>query len=556
MRLSVVLFVCVATAAFAGQARAQAPLLSGLGGPTDYGTQCLHPNDDSSSNSISLAPAFPAGLRFFDTTHTNVFVNTNGNLTFSGALGTYTPRGFPVAAQPMIAPYWADVDIRDTSAGCRTGSRGTCESTGRNSVWWHLQPGRMVVTWYDTNYYSCNDDLVMNFQLILTAVPGCGGAEGDFDVEFRYNECGWETGDASGGSGGFGGTEAQAGFDAGNSRDFVEIPGSRMPGIASLLCTTSNVGEMGVWRFQIRSGAVLCPDAGRACSTGMVGVCAEGATQCVGGGTECTPVVPSSDERCDSLDNDCDGMIDEGDALCGGDTAVCDRGVCIDVCFEGGCSEGQTCTADGRCVDTGCEELECPPGQTCQAGECVGACDGVVCPAGQDCRGGRCLDLCEDLSCDPECSVCSRGECVIRCDLTGGACGAGQTCLEDGLCEPTECLGVMCDAGLVCVVGRGCIDACEGVTCPGTEVCQAGECVEEMSVEPDAGPPGEDAGVEEEDAGVEEEDAGDPTADAGRMLPPRDDGCDCTVPGAGSSGPAAPFALLGLGAAVWYRRRR
>jgi len=541
-------------------ASAQAPLLTGLGGELGYGTSCLHRNDDGSSPRIDLTPAFPAGLRFFDMTHTSVFVNTNGNLTFSRALSTFTPRAFPVAAQPMIAPFWADIDTR-TYAGegvfgrdCTSESSGTC-SGGNNSIWWHLEEGRMIVTWFETAYFACWETVPerMTFQLILTAVPSCGGGATDFDVEFRYNECEWETGDASGGRNGFGGTPAQAGFDAGNERDFVAIMGSRTAGIADRLCTMSNVGEPGVWRFQIRSGTVLCPEAGEACDTEQQGVCAEGVTQCVGMGTSCEPIVPASDERCDALDNDCDGNTDEGEGICGSATAVCDRGTCVDVCFEGGCPEGLVCSEEGRCIEPGCDEVECPPGQRCRGGECVDACDGVTCPAGQDCRAGRCLDLCADLSCDPECSVCSAGECVPRCNLPGNSCDAGQLCNAEGLCVPTECSGVTCEAGSTCVAGRGCVDACEGAVCPTGETCMTGECVPNMSIVPDS-----DAGMmEETDAGgeVEEPDAG--PVDAGRIPPRRgDDGCGCVAAGAGSSAPVLPLALSALGFALVVARRR
>ena len=96
----------------AGVARASVPLIWGFGGVRDYGTHCLSPNDDGSSARIDLTPAFPSGLRFFSATHTSAFVNTNGNITFSGSVSTYTPNAFPVANQPMIAPYWGDVDTR------------------------------------------------------------------------------------------------------------------------------------------------------------------------------------------------------------------------------------------------------------------------------------------------------------------------------------------------------------------------------------------------------------------------------------------------------------
>src|SRR5690349_12634634 len=96
----------------ASDAKAQVPLINTFGGTRGFGTRCLSPNDDGSSASIDLAPAFPAGLRFFTRTHTAAFVNTNGNISFSGNVPTYTPDAFPVADQPMIAPYWGDVDIR------------------------------------------------------------------------------------------------------------------------------------------------------------------------------------------------------------------------------------------------------------------------------------------------------------------------------------------------------------------------------------------------------------------------------------------------------------
>src|SRR5688572_11535485 len=92
------LAVCLfAPTLFASTASAQATLVSGLGGTAGFGTQCLGMNDDGSSNRIDITPFFPGGLRFFDRTHTSLFVNTNGNITFSDPEPTYTPAAFPVA---------------------------------------------------------------------------------------------------------------------------------------------------------------------------------------------------------------------------------------------------------------------------------------------------------------------------------------------------------------------------------------------------------------------------------------------------------------------------
>jgi len=577
--------------------RAQAALIDGLGGPAGYGTSCLGPNDDGSSRMIDLTPIFPTGLQFFDRTHTVMFVNTNGNVTFGEGVAAYTPAAFPIANQPMIAPYWADVDVRPAMGtncgGYPDGSgrpeytyAGDCMSPTENGVWWHLDTAgrRVIVTWDRVGYYKCHNDRDMTFQLILTATGAgtCGGG-GDFDVEFRYEDCEWTTGDASGGmngaprpdaacvrvgpqwvcpltgqncgGGGGGGTRtcsavpAQAGFDAGNTMDFVEIMGSRTGTIGTTLCTMSNVAMPGIWRFSIRSGVVECPNAGDACSTGMPGVCGPGREQCVGGGVECRPEVPASAERCDGLDNDCNGMVDDGD-LCAA-LEICDRGVCLATCFEGGCPAGQACTTEGRCVDAGCETMTCPDGERCVAGACVAACDGVTCPAGQECRAGRCLDLCEGATCD-ECTVCESGDCVPSCEFA--ACPAGQTCLEDGHCVADACATVSCDPGFVCVAGA-CTDACEGAMCPAGERCEMGECV--GAPRPDGGPPVRvDAGpVPRPDGGViPMMDGGTTNADGGSGPAPEDGGCGCRAGAGRGHGGLALLALGLLGLAL--RRRR
>ena len=214
-------------------------LISDLGGPAGFGTQFLEDNDDGSSAAVDVSRAFPGGLRYFQGTYSSIFVNNNGNITFRGPVGQYTPTPFPIADQPMIAAWWGDVDTRG-------GGRPR-----RNGVWWDVRPGQVVVTWQDVGSFGSHVDKLNSFQIVLR-----GGAEmdeGQFEVEFRYARCEWTTGDASGGHGGRGGTPAQAGFDAGNRRDARVLPGSRTAGILRL-CTTSNVGESGVWRFLITNG--------------------------------------------------------------------------------------------------------------------------------------------------------------------------------------------------------------------------------------------------------------------------------------------------------------
>ena len=537
------LLLALFTVVSASSAVANVPLQAGLGGPRDYGTDCLLPNDDGSSSRIDLTPAFPQGLRFFTETHTSAFVNTNGNITFSGAEPVFTPDAFPVAARPMIAAYWADVDLRPAvdndcrgfGQGTAAAGNGACQNPATNGTWWKIEPGKMTITWDRVGYYACQLEKVMDFQMVLTAAPqACGVSPGDFDVEFRFNTCEWTTGDASGGVDGFGGTPAQVGFDAGNSVDFVQIPGSLTADINTIACTGSNIGEPGRYVFQIRGGTIQCPEAGDACDTGLQGVCAGGRTNCVGAGLECAAAVTPGTERCNSLDDNCDGEVDEGTGLCG-DGESCIRGVCI-ICGEVGCID----------LDEACTGVVCGEGLRCVAGNCVDACAGISCPAGAECRAGRCLDACAGVGCD-ECSVCDSGACLTKC--VDGSCAAGESCLADGRCVASSCATVTCDVGSYCEDGT-CLDACAGAVCPDGEFCSGGACVV-----------GEDpAGEGEGEGGPGGEGEGEPGEGEGEREGPRGEGegdepaagCACDASSANDS-----VMFIGFAAAVsgWRRRR-
>lgn len=589
-----------------------------LGGTAGFGNDmsCLSQNDDGSGPMINIDPYFPMGLHFFTGTHHSVYVNTNGNITFSGPVSQYTPAPFPVSTNPMIAPFWADVDIRNADGSCTEAASTTCTNCSpcqpftSNGVWWAFEPGRAVFTWDEVGYFTCHDDRRQSFQLVLTAVTGgCSGA-GDFDVEFRYNRCEWETGDASGGTNGFApagtstmpttarcvnllgrricplgsypcsgmpstctapagsssGTPAQAGFDAGNMTNFVEIMNSRVTHqIGRTLCEDSNVGMPGIWRYQIRSGGVICPDAGMACSVpSTMGACAMGRTNCVGSGTECVQQVFPQTETCDNVDNDCDGTVDNGGdtALCGSGY-VCRAGSCVANCFENACPGALVCAPSGLCVEAGCETVTCAAGERCSGGTCVGACTGVVCPSGSSCVEGRCIDACVGLTCD-SCTVCDSGACVPRCTM-GASCGTGEECqASTGLCVPMGCGSVTCPAGQHCGAGGACVDSCAGVTCPTGQMCTAGACVAIPGT--DAGMTGPiDVGIVFNDANIPTLDAGVVpgmdgggavgTPDAGRTPHRTSSGCGCTV-GARSDRPLGLALAALVGSFVFARRRR
>jgi Nidogen-like len=180
----------------------------------------------------------PFAVNFFGNTYNGLYVNNNGNVTFNGPVSTFTPNPFPISSQPMIAPFWGDVDTRCTSCGAvYIGSPNASTA---------------VVTWSNVGFYASNSSLTNNFQLALR-----DQGAGNFDVEFRYDRLSWTTGNASGGSGGLGGTPAQAGYDAGNGTNFFTLPGSRTSAVLNLANATNVAGGTpGLWSFAIREGAL------------------------------------------------------------------------------------------------------------------------------------------------------------------------------------------------------------------------------------------------------------------------------------------------------------
>eukprot|EP00731_Ephydatia_muelleri_P007444 Em0003g1692a len=60
----------------------------------------------------------------------------------------------------------------------------------------------------------------------------------------------WTTGDASGGSNGLGGTQAQIGFNAGDSINYANVPGSRTPVVINIT-SASNILVPGQWIYAV-----------------------------------------------------------------------------------------------------------------------------------------------------------------------------------------------------------------------------------------------------------------------------------------------------------------
>jgi hypothetical protein len=134
-------------------------------------------NDDGFSGPISLG----FNVDFFGHTYNTLFINNNGSVSFGGGISQYVPTGPTGALQPVISPYFGDVDTRGALSGV---------------VHANLSANQLVVTWDQVGRFNGRDDLLNSFQLVLRGtdydVP-----VGEGSIGFFYTTMEWETTDTS-----------------------------------------------------------------------------------------------------------------------------------------------------------------------------------------------------------------------------------------------------------------------------------------------------------------------------------------------------------------------
>jgi hypothetical protein len=159
-------------------------------------------NDDMSSPSLAL----PFTFNFYGVNYNQVFINTNGNISFTAPYFNFTANPFPDPSFNMIAPFWADVDTRHPMSGL---------------VYYKITPTALIVKWDNVGYFNTHDDKLNTFQLIITDGTDTLLPSG-VNVGFCYGDMQWTTGDASGGVGGFYGYPATVGVNQGNGVDYFQ----------------------------------------------------------------------------------------------------------------------------------------------------------------------------------------------------------------------------------------------------------------------------------------------------------------------------------------------
>ena len=211
-----------------------------------FDQQILDRNDDGSTAKVPIGFL----INFFGSSNATLYVNNNGNVTFDNAQSAYTPTPLNKLGISIIAPYWADVDTRNTASDV--------VKYGTNTVNGHNAFG---VDWVNVGYYAYHADKLLSCQLVI--IDRSDIAPGDFDMEFNYFKVQWETGDASNGVNGLGGSSARACYASVSGSTF-ELDGSGVPGsfldtnvVTGLIYQSLNSSVPGRYIFYFRNGEPL-----------------------------------------------------------------------------------------------------------------------------------------------------------------------------------------------------------------------------------------------------------------------------------------------------------
>ncbi len=211
-----------------------------------FTTNVLPANDDGSTGLVNMG----FSTCFLGPTFNQLYVNNNGNITFDQPLSTYTPFGLNSTNRKIIAAFFADVDTRGGGSGLVTYGADTVN--GRTAF---------GVNYVNVGYFSSRTDKLNSFQIVLIDRSDTGA--GNFDIELNYDQIQWETGNASGGINGLGGSSARAGFSNGSGAAF-ELSGSGISGafldtnpVTGLIYRTQeSSGQLGRFSFSVRSCSI------------------------------------------------------------------------------------------------------------------------------------------------------------------------------------------------------------------------------------------------------------------------------------------------------------
>jgi hypothetical protein len=132
--------------------------------------------DDCNSGPVDIG----FNINFFDNNYSQLYVNNNGNVSFNHGLSDYTFGSLVNRTNPIIAPFFSDIDTRNAGSPV---SYGKTDYEGYTAF---------AVNWVDVDYFpsSGSHSERNSFQLVLVDRSDTGS--GNFDFVFNYDALEWD----------------------------------------------------------------------------------------------------------------------------------------------------------------------------------------------------------------------------------------------------------------------------------------------------------------------------------------------------------------------------
>ena len=231
--MAIAIFLLFASAGSYGQASQLTPI----------GTTTGITNTDDGSSQVDLTSVFPYGINFGGTDYYDLYVGTNGYVTFGSGHSSYSPQGIAGwnTGYPIIAAQFDDLD---------PGNGGDVyyyQNTSNDYIvatYVNVEPYNTPVEW---GYGPDGTSL----QIILRKPSDYSSSNKDFIIEVRYNDIGWHQAAINS-------SPPTAGWSTGDQTTYAEMPYSGSTNF-HLNESNSNIGQTGVYQWDVEGGVVQSP---------------------------------------------------------------------------------------------------------------------------------------------------------------------------------------------------------------------------------------------------------------------------------------------------------
>lgn len=243
----VMLFAVLAVLSAASPASAAGP--NAIMTPSGYNANSVARGDDTSNLVVGL----PFTMNWNGTTYDRIYINMNGNCTFGSGFTTYNPTSTLASTRANImAPFWADVDTRNTSTG-----QVTYSSTASGSIPQVDGHDAFFVNWINVASYNQQSSPLNSFQLVIVDRSDTGA--GNFDFMFNYDQITWDIATSASTR------KARVGWGQNGTSYELDGSGTSTYSTSTLLDSSDSAtsliqnsmnsdGQLGRYIFQVRSG--------------------------------------------------------------------------------------------------------------------------------------------------------------------------------------------------------------------------------------------------------------------------------------------------------------